>query len=153
MKKFARKTTVLAPRKSSDHGTEPSTRTTPATNLKHSQPSTSTTTAPSETRVADDLLCPLTLELPFVPVTAEDGHVYEQSAIRKHFQTRRDQNLPLTSPLTNQRMGDRLLAAPRVKSLIETLIHERVLTGELADAWKKTAKQHKDKQKWLNRRL
>eukprot|EP00977_Amphora_coffeiformis_P004765 scaffold1019_cov172-Amphora_coffeaeformis.AAC.18 len=154
MRKFARKKTTLA---SPSDGCKQAMTTT-AANVKNSQPemvpaktatTTTTTTAPSETRIADDLTCPITLELPYIPVTAQDGHVYEQSAIQKHFQTRRAQNLPLTSPMTNQRMGDRLLPAPRVKNLIETLIREHVLTGELVTSWKKTAKQHKDKAAWL----
>ena len=154
MRKFARKKTTSV----SSNDKELMAKTTKTTTLDDAQQkmvtlSLSTTgtapTATRETRVADDLLCPLTLELPFVPVTAEDGHVYEQSAIRKHFQARKDQNLPLTSPMTNHHIGDRLLAAPHVKNIIESLIREHVLTGELVLTWKKTAKQHKDKETWL----
>eukprot|EP00550_Attheya_septentrionalis_P003018 CAMPEP_0198281798 /NCGR_PEP_ID=MMETSP1449-20131203/1671_1 /TAXON_ID=420275 /ORGANISM="Attheya septentrionalis, Strain CCMP2084" /LENGTH=90 /DNA_ID=CAMNT_0043977717 /DNA_START=9 /DNA_END=277 /DNA_ORIENTATION=+ len=41
-----------------------------------SQPSKRRKLSPS-----DELVCPITLDLPFDPVTAEDGRVYERSAI------------------------------------------------------------------------
>ena len=47
--------------------------------------------------VANDWLCPLTHELPFDPVTAEDGHIYERAAIERVLQ--RGNGL---SPLTRE---------------------------------------------------
>ena len=35
---------------------------------------------------SDDLICPITLELPWEPVTAEDGRVYEKEAIEQHIE-------------------------------------------------------------------
>lgn len=97
----------------------------------------------------DHLLCPITLELPFEPVMAQDGFVYDKKAIQTHIQTRRDQKLELNSPLTNRRMGDTLLPAPHVKELIGAMIQKGAVPGELADAWNRTAQQHREKEEWL----
>ena len=37
----------------------------------------------------EDILCPITLELPFEPVTAEDGRIYEKEAIAGYIKTPR----------------------------------------------------------------
>lgn len=92
---------------------------------------------------ADDLLCPITLELPFDPVTAEDGRVYERSAITTHIESRTD-GQPLKSPITNEPMGPRLLPAVQTKSLIETLIETGTIEGDLAVAWKKKEQEKKE---------
>lgn len=65
---------------------------------------------------AAELVCPITFALPLDPVTAEDGKVYERSAIeewlRKHER----------SPVTNVPMGTRLFAAPHAKSVIRSMV-------------------------------
>jgi len=147
----------------------PATRTTTATS--HPSPSddvnppdeTATTTANDDDNedyaiqsakrqkmacLTEDLLCPIELELPFSPVTAEDGRIYERRAIQKHFQTCRRQQPygVIKSPMTNQPMGDRLLPAPWMKNHIQHLldaglIHDESLTVE----WEK-------KKKWQDQR-
>jgi hypothetical protein len=81
---------------------------------------------------ADDLICLITLELPWDPVMAEDGRVYERNAIEEHFNQHQG---ALKSPITNKEMGQRLVRAPQIKSLIETLIENGGLDGELAVTW------------------
>ena len=49
--------------------------------------------------VAADLVCPITQELPFDPVMAEDGKIYERNAIVKWLGRER------TSPVTRAHMG------------------------------------------------
>ncbi|CAB9508797.1 SAM and U-box domain-containing protein 1 [Seminavis robusta] len=78
---------------------------------------------------ADDLICPITHELLWDPVTAEDGHFYEKEAIEEWIAVNS------RSPHTNEPIGNRLLPAPQIKSLIETLIQAGVIDGALADAW------------------
>lgn len=85
--------------------------------------------------VADDLVCPITLELPWDPVTAEDGRVYERLAIEKHIKAR--QGRQVQSPITNAPMGKKLYPAPQHKNTIETLVESGVIKGELAKQWKK----------------
>lgn len=89
----------------------------------------------SKHHVADDLICPITHELPFDPVTAEDGFIYERRAIEEHMQTKGKRS-SLKSPITNERIGKRLLPAVQQKNLIQTLVDNNVIAGELANSWK-----------------
>ena len=84
--------------------------------------------------VSDDLICPITHELPFNPVTAEDGFIYERRAIEQHMQSR-GKRTSLKSPITNERIGKRLLPAIQQKNLIQTLLDNGVITGDLANNW------------------
>ena len=54
--------------------------------------------------LADDLLCPITRQLPVDPVTAEDGGVYERAAIEEHIQSSYNHGPELRSPITNELM-------------------------------------------------
>ena len=56
-----------------------------------------------------EFLCPITHSLPVDPVTAEDGKVYERSAIEEWLKKQQ------RSPLTNEVMGTKLLRAMRLK--------------------------------------
>jgi TPR repeat protein len=82
---------------------------------------------------SDELICPITYELPFYPVTAEDGRVYERAAIEQHMKDKTGEDLK--SPITNQPMGRRLYPAVQHKNLIHMLIDTAVITGDLADSW------------------
>ena len=79
--------------------------------------------------VAADLVCPITQELPFEPVMAEDGKIYERNTIVEWL--RRNG----TSPVTRARMGTRIIAAVQTKNTIDTLIKSGAIEGELAMAW------------------
>ena len=81
------------------------------------------------TQVAADLVCPITQELPFDPVMAEDGKIYERNAIVEWL--RRN----ATSPVTRTRMGRRMIPAIQTKNTISTLIKSGAIDGELAEAW------------------
>ena len=84
---------------------------------------------------ADDLMCPITWELPFDPVFAEDGRLYEREAIEKHMSVQRAAARVVTSPITGSPMGDRIFPAPQIRSLIETLIENGSIQGDLMTAW------------------
>ena len=58
--------------------------------------------------VVADLRCPITLQLPFDPVTAQDGKIYEREAILEWF---RNKDGEATSPSTGKVIGT---DAPRV---------------------------------------
>ena len=98
--------------------------------------------------LTDDLICPITFELPFDPVTAEDGRIYERRAIEMHIRLRKNQggSTCLRSPVTNQVMGDRILPAPQHKNIIQTLIDSNMITGDLQNQWNQRvqAKQVED---------
>ena len=76
-----------------------------------------------------ELVCPITLSLPFEPVIADDGTVYERSAIEKWLGQQG------RSPSTNLPMGSRLLPALHVKNMIRTMVTSGTLTGDKADEW------------------
>ncbi|CAF3464687.1 unnamed protein product [Rotaria sp. Silwood1] len=64
--------------------------------------------------MTDSLICPITQQLFSVPVLAEDGYTYEESAIVKWIQENH------TSPMTKQNLSvEGLRSNGRIKSLIE----------------------------------
>ena len=80
---------------------------------------------------ADELVCPITHELPVDPVTAEDARVYERSAIEEWLEKN------AKSPHTNEPMGKKLLPATQVKNLIASMVRSGALSGDKAGAWTK----------------
>ena len=83
--------------------------------------------------IANEVICPITHELPIKPVTAEDGKIYEEKAIREWF-LQKDGDP--TSPSTGAVIGTRLLPAPQARNTIEALIKSGAIEGELAEAWR-----------------
>ncbi|CAB9516575.1 Sel1 domain protein repeat-containing protein [Seminavis robusta] len=94
--------------------------------------------------VADDLICPISLDLPWDPVTAEDGRVYDRECIETHFHTHCGD---LKSPITNEKMGSKLLPAVQHRNIIEALLESGAIDGDLAAKWNEKVKQ-KD---WLKK--
>ncbi|QKF94400.1 ankyrin repeat protein [Fadolivirus algeromassiliense] len=62
------------------------------------------------------LTCPITQLIFCDPVMAEDGHLYEFMAIKNHI-TRNN-----TSPVTNEKMGNMLIRAVKVKAMIDDFL-------------------------------
>jgi len=81
---------------------------------------------------AREFVCPISLELPVDAVTAEDGRIYERSAIACHIAK---QGESLRSPVTNEPMGPRLLPATQVRNAIELIVQNKAVTGRLCDTW------------------
>ncbi|GMI47001.1 hypothetical protein TrCOL_g11130 [Triparma columacea] len=92
--------------------------------------------------IADNWLCPITLELPIDPVMAEDGKIYERSAIEQWLRTKR------TSPSTNNPMEGRLFPAPQAKSTIEALVKSGAVSDDKAKAWKTKLENEEKVKKW-----
>ena len=86
----------------------------------------------------NEFLCPITFSLPVDPVTAEDGKVYERSAIKEWLKQQRK------SPVTNLAMGTRLLPALQVKNMIRTMVASGALTGDKVDAWRQRMKEKEE---------
>ena len=99
--------------------------------------------------IAEDLVCPISLELPFDPVIAADGRVYERSEIEMHINSQKDKRGHLKSPYTNERMGTTLLPSPQIKSLIQNSVENGFITGELANKWKEKVEEQKSKEELL----
>ena len=87
---------------------------------------------------AAEFLCPITQELPIDPVTAEDGRVYERSAITEWLKTN------AKSPHTNEPMGKKLLAALQVKNMIASMVKSGALSGDKCAAWTLKLEQEKE---------
>jgi hypothetical protein len=85
-----------------------------------------------------ELVCPITFSLPVDPVIAEDGNVYERSAIEEWLKQQRK------SPVTNLAMGTKLLPALRVKNMIRAMVTSGTLTGDKVDAWKLKLKEEEE---------
>ena len=85
-----------------------------------------------------ELVCPITFSLPVDPVTAEDGKVYERSAIEEWLKQQHK------SPVTNLAMGSKLLPALQVKNMIRTMVTSGALTGDKVDAWKLKLKEEEE---------
>ena len=90
--------------------------------------------------VAAELRCPITQELPFDPVIAEDGKIYERKAILEWF-SKKDRP---TSPSTGAVIGKKLLPAVQTKNTIEMLIKSGAIEGELATAWTEKLEDEKE---------
>lgn len=92
-------------------------------------------------KIADEWVCPITMELPLDPVMAEDGHFYERSAIEQYFTTKKN---GLTSPHTNEPMGRRLVPATQARNTIERLVKSGTIDGDKADNWKQRFEDEKE---------
>ena len=90
--------------------------------------------------VAAELRCPITQDLPFDPVMAEDGKIYERKAILEWF-SKKDRP---TSPSTGAVIGTKLLPAVQTKNTIEMLIKSGAIEGELATAWTEKLEQENE---------
>jgi len=83
--------------------------------------------------IAREFICPITHELPIKPVTAEDGKIYEEKAIREWWSQKDGEP---TSPSTGAVIGTKLFPAPQARNTIEALVKSGAIEGELAEAWK-----------------
>ena len=86
----------------------------------------------------DEYKCPITQELPVDPVMAEDGRVYERSAITDWLRTKKK------SPHTNESMGSKLIPAMQVKNLISSMVRSGAISGDKAGAWTKKLEGEKE---------
>jgi len=93
--------------------------------------------------VESDLICPITHELPFDPVHAEDGSLYERQAIEEYFATTTKSEGKVRSPVKGVMIGTSIFAAPHIKNTIESLISNDMITGDVANKWKERAKEKK----------
>ena len=93
------------------------------------------------TTIAKELVCPITQELPFDPVMAKDGKIYERTAILEWF---RKKDGDATSPSTGKVIDTELLPAVQVRNTIESLIQSGAIEGELAEAWTKKLEREKE---------
>jgi TPR repeat protein len=92
---------------------------------------------------AEELVCAITMALPVDPVVAQDGHVYERSAVEDWIAQGNGK-----SPKTNEPMGPALLPAPQVKAMIRGMVKSGALTGDKAEAWEEKLKEEEMGRGW-----
>merc|ERR1712151_843300 len=85
--------------------------------------------------IAQEMVCPLSLELMVDPVTAEDGHHGERKWIEK---TINAQGSDLRSPMASEKMGPRLFPSARLASTIESLVESGMIDKELRKSYLKS---------------
>ena len=100
--------------------------------------------------VVDELLCPITQQLPADPVTAEDGRVYERAAIEEwiekkkftktkrieSFKSKKEEVELVRSPSTNENMGLDLTDAVQIRITIQQLVQSGLVDDDKATAVK-----------------
>lgn len=92
------------------------------------------------TKMEDECICPITLQLPTDPVTAEDGHIYERRAIEGWFAVHasvcaeRGKQVA-KSPCNGLLMGLGLFPATNVRNTIEHAIQGGMFVGDRAESW------------------
>ena len=79
--------------------------------------------------VLSAVTCPISHSLAVQPVLAEDGQCYEREEITKWLQQKH------TSPVTNERMGTRLVDHVAGRNLASSLIASGAVDAEAATAW------------------
>mmetsp|Transcript_30212 Transcript_30212/g.88352 ORF Transcript_30212/g.88352 Transcript_30212/m.88352 type:complete len:299 (-) Transcript_30212:377-1273(-) len=113
--------------------------------------------------LALEYLCPITRELPVDPVMAEDGRIYERSAIEKYFITCQSSSLDsssgndhqgedsnvdappprqITSPMSGRKMGTNFYDAVQARNTIHFLISSKTISSELIENWKRNKDVH-----------
>ena len=74
-----------------------------------------------EAAVEKVLTCPILQDIMEDPVFASDGHSYDRKAILGWFKTRKDNNQPITSPITNLKLRNQILTPNlALKSLLNS---------------------------------
>ena len=95
--------------------------------------------------VAFEVVCPITQELPIDPVLAEDGKIYERTAIKTWLGKNK------RSPSTGAAMGTRLLPAVQVRSMIEQLVKSGAVDKDKAAAWTKKLGDETKVKEWKSK--
>ena len=90
-------------------------------------------------------VCPLSKELMFDPVLAEDGCLYDRYAIARHFfcpnrladKERIDNLIARKSPVSGEYMGMRLMLIPELKTRIQSRVASSFFNQQLVDGYKR----------------
>jgi len=99
--------------------------------------------------IASEFVCPITQELIWDPVQAEDGRLYERAAIEAWLITK--PGFIVQSPLTREDMGKTLVPAKQVRNVITHLVNSYQVDPDLVAAYKKAAANHAQVQLLITR--
>jgi hypothetical protein len=87
------------------------------------------------------LICPITHTLPIIPVTAEDGQLYDKAAITKWFER------STLSPITKKVIGKKLLLNLQVQNYIRSIVTSGAVSYTFADKWYEQIEKEKREQR------
>lgn len=82
---------------------------------------------------SDIFMCPILQDVPIVPVTASDGHMYDYDSIRAWMK----QND--TSPMTKEKIGKELKPALRDRAVMESIIKKKAAKKKKLSSSKKAS--------------
>ena len=85
--------------------------------------------SPLKKAAIEAITCPITRQLVVDPVVSEDENTYESAAIRQWLQSN------YRSPMTNERMGDRLTPNRHARLMVEAAVKEGAVPSEDAAQW------------------
>ena len=77
--------------------------------------------------IAQENICPVSRGLMGDPVMTEDRCLYERKSIEEVIRTKRGS---LRSPMTNNQMGSKIIAARSAHNIIEILVRSNLIDGE-----------------------
>ena len=117
-----------------------STSTALAGKKRPLEPKAPSAPAPDPALLAE-LKCPISLELPVDPVSAEDGRVYERMKLLQYFLLTSSDKV--RSPVTGVMMGKTAVPAFQMRNTIERLVESKVISGPEADRWKRANEDYK----------
>lgn len=90
----------------------------------------------------EEMVCPITHELPLCPVVAQDGRVYESKAWEKYVKTCKSKS-DVKSPWTQKKISKKAYASPAIKQLIENAVRNKHVRKDMCSAWNESfAKEH-----------
>ena len=82
------------------------------------------------------------MEYVFSPVIAEDGRVYEESALKEWME--KDESPTFKSPATGVYIGKSVVHSLQIRQSIEHAINSGAVDAKKASAWKRTLKEEKE---------
>lgn len=87
--------------------------------------------------IAQEYICPITLQLPLDPVMAMDGRTYEREAIEQWLWGSSTHMGSIKSPATGEEMMDTtLVPAVQVRNTIEHMVNNNLVDEELSKPWR-----------------
>lgn len=82
----------------------------------------------------EEMVCPITHELPLNPVVAEDGRVYESKAWLQYVKLKKG-NGRIKSPWTQKKISKKAHSSTAIKQVIENAVRNKHVRKEMCTAW------------------
>ena len=89
----------------------------------------------------EEMVCPITHELPVNPVIAEDGRVYESKAWEKYLKVNAKSKSKIKSPWTQKMISKKAYPSTAIKQLIEHAVRNKHVRREMCHTWNESFKK------------